>query len=197
MGDQEIDGTGYSTRTMLSLKDFKYRNNILDLYIDMLNLAQDQTDKKNHFNNELSPYIDLLAIYVGPVLQAITATLLLIYLLTLLFSYEELFGRTRPDEPVLLSKADIETISEKLDKEDKAAKEQHDKIEGSEKKIEEEKVNEQSASFKLSEAQKRLQQEAIDSISRDVGNQFLKKPEKSSPADGEKSCEDEDLSGKK
>ena len=77
----------------------------------MLNLGRDDSEKKSPFNNELTFFIErVLLIYVGPVLQAITAALLLVYLLSLLFSYEELFGRTRPDEPVQLNKSDIEEI---------------------------------------------------------------------------------------
>ena len=54
-------------------------------------------------------------LYAAPVLQAITAMLMLIYLMSLLFSYEEMFGRTRPDEPMHLTKADIDEIQSKLE----------------------------------------------------------------------------------
>ena len=36
--------------------------------------------------------------------------MILVYLMSLLFSYEELFGRSKPDEPVILSEADIASI---------------------------------------------------------------------------------------
>ena len=66
--------------------------------------------------SDFSLFIEkFLVVYIGPVLQAVTAALLLLYLLSLLFSYEELFGRTRHDEPVHLSKADIESIAKKVE----------------------------------------------------------------------------------
>ena len=89
----------------------------------------------------MNPYIDFLIIYVGPFLQAVTATLLLIYLLTLIFSYEELFGYTKPDEPVILTKKDFDQIQAKLTK-DKPA---NDKANEEEKK-------ESDIGFRLSEA---------------------------------------------
>ena len=51
-----------------------------------------------------------LLIYLSPILQALTAAMVLIYFMSLLFSYEELFGRSKPDEPVILSDSDIATI---------------------------------------------------------------------------------------
>ena len=58
----------------------------------------------------MNPYLDFLVVYIGPFLQAITAFLLLVYFMTLVFSYEELFGRTKPDEPVILNKKDFDEI---------------------------------------------------------------------------------------
>ena len=51
-----------------------------------------------------------LQIYLSPILQAVTAAMILVYFLSLIFSYEELFGRSKPDEPVILSEADIASI---------------------------------------------------------------------------------------
>ena len=57
---------------------------------------------------------------VGPFIQGLVAVQLLIYLMTLIFSYKELFGETPADEPIRLSQSEILKI-EKLVERRKAA----------------------------------------------------------------------------
>ena len=83
----------------------------------MLKLAQDDPNAKNPISSDLTLFIErFLVLYIGPIIQAMTAAMLLIYMLSLLFSYEELFGRTRPDEPVHLTKSDIDLIAAKVER---------------------------------------------------------------------------------
>ena len=50
----------------------------------------------------------------APVIQAFVATQLLIFLMSLIFSYEELFGDTPEDEPVKLSESEITQLKQKV-----------------------------------------------------------------------------------
>ena len=107
-------GSNNTTRQILGLRDFKYMNNLLDMYFSLHYFGEDKNEVAQAFNNHMYPYLDFLIIYVGPFLQAITATLILVYVLTLMFSYEELFGYSKPDEPVILTKKDIDEIEAKV-----------------------------------------------------------------------------------
>ena len=115
----EDAGSKDTTRQILGLRDFKFMNNILDMYFNLHYFGDDKNEVSQAFNNRMYPYLDFLIIYVGPFLQAITATLTLIYVLTLMFSYVELFGYTMPDEPVILNKKEIEEIEAKVLKTEK------------------------------------------------------------------------------
>ena len=104
-----------SDRAVFQLNDFKYHNNVLDLYVDLVNFGKDG-ETKSVANAELSIFVErFLLIYLSPILQAVTAAMVLVYFMSLLFSYEELFGRSKPDEPVILSDSDIATIQTSVD----------------------------------------------------------------------------------
>ena len=78
--------------------------------MDLINFAKDGPSK-SVANAELTIFVErFLQIYLSPILQAVTAAMILVYFLSLVFSYEELFGRSKPDEPVILSEADIASI---------------------------------------------------------------------------------------
>ena len=49
-----------------------------------------------------------------PIIRSVTAVLILVYLMTLLFSYAELFGATTEDELISLSEKEIDKIRKKL-----------------------------------------------------------------------------------
>ena len=85
--------------------------------------------------------------------------------MTLLFSYEELFGATQHDEPIRLTEAEIELLKQKVEK-SKSAEEIKDptSVTISFKTGKKEKPNK----MQLTEAQKKLQREAIHSLNQEI-----------------------------
>ena len=64
----------------------------------------------------LKNYQDWIEVSIGPLVRAILALSILIYLYSLIFSYEELFGSTPDEEPIRLIPAELDAIRLKVDK---------------------------------------------------------------------------------
>ena len=52
---------------------------------------------------------------IGPILQQYICILILIYVMSLLFSFEELFGATPDDEIIQLTKSEIDLLKAKIE----------------------------------------------------------------------------------
>ena len=74
--------------------------------------------KLKEFFQEMQVSAEIKAV---PIVRSVTAVLILIYLMTLLFSYAELFGATTEDELISLTEKEIDKIRKKV-QEDKSKK---------------------------------------------------------------------------
>lgn len=120
----------------LTLYDFNYDENLLDAglqlyqnFYAMLSFSKFDKDRGAEMGRQEIPsqswpwllslrsalqrYQDLVTEYTGPILQAFVASQLVIYLLTLVFSYEELFTARELQQPRVLSVHDL-TLLNKL-----------------------------------------------------------------------------------
>ena len=62
------------------------------------------------FKNSLKSYQDWIEVNIGPLVRGLLALSMLIYLYSLIFSYEELFGSTPDEESIRLIPAEIDAI---------------------------------------------------------------------------------------
>ena len=65
--------------------------------------AEPATEKTSELRKMLQNWQDWITVNLGPVLQAFVALQLIVYLMTLIFSYKELLGATPVDEPIVLT----------------------------------------------------------------------------------------------
>ena len=108
---------------------------------------------------------------MGPILSAFVATQLLIYLLTLIFSYEELFGATQLDEPIQLSQSEIDQIKQNCERKksaDEVVKDPSVTTISFKPQSGKKDLSKGKEKIQLTEAQRKLQRDAVESLNKEI-----------------------------
>lgn len=120
---QAINFAGFISGT-----DYQFENNALQYVVEGMLIFVDicygifslnelpNLKNRPEWRQTLSLWKKWIDSFVAPVIKSILALLLMIYLMSLMFNFRELFGDSPKDEPIKLPKAEIDLLKEAFER---------------------------------------------------------------------------------